>query len=158
MDNLVIFGAKYLIFIFALVVIVVFTQMTAKTRWQFTTVVILAALAAIILSKLASVLYYHPRPFVVQNIQPLVPHAYDNGFPSDHTLLASSLAVVIYFYRRRLGAAALVVAIIIGIARVLAHVHWPVDIIGGLIIGGLAGWVGYSLAKKLPTHQKAPDS
>lgn len=149
MDNLIIFCAKYLIFVIGLILVVVFAQMKSKTRWQFAAAVVMALVVATVLSKLASVLYYHPRPFVVQNIQPLVPHADDNGFPSDHALLATSLAVVIYFYRRRLGIAAGILALVVGIARVLADVHWPIDILGGLILGILAGWVGSSLAKKL---------
>lgn len=149
MDSLIIFCAKYLIFIVGLAAIVVWAQMKSKTRWQFAVSVIVAAVAALVLSKLAGMFYYHPRPFVVQNIQPLVPHADNNGFPSDHTLLASSLATVIYFYRRQLGVGIFTLAVILGTARVLAHVHWPVDILGGLILGIAAGWGGYDLAKKL---------
>lgn len=154
MDNLIIFGAKYLIFVIVLIVFVVWLKLPAKKRWQFAAVVVLAGITALVLSKLASWLYFHHRPFVVQNIKPLVSHGDDNGFPSDHTLLATTLATAVYFYRHRVGMALLALAAIVGISRILAHVHWGIDIIGGLILGAIAGWAGYHLAKKLFPIQK----
>lgn len=153
---MIIFCAKYLIFFIPLILAVIFFQLKGRLRWQFATAVVLAAVLGIILSKLAGAFYFHHRPFVVQNILPLVAHSDDNGFPSDHTLIATSLALVIYFYRRRLGIAALILALVVGIARVMAHVHWPIDILSGLVFGAIAGWAGYLLAMKLfPGGQQA---
>ena len=42
-----------------------------------------------------------PRPFVVQHVAPLFPRDADNGFPSDHTLLATFFAVCVFFYSRK---------------------------------------------------------
>ena len=124
-------------------------------RWQFAATVVLAGIVALILSKVAGRLYFHHRPFVIQNIKPLITHGDDNGFPSDHTLLATTLATAVYFYHRRVGVALFGLAVIVGISRILAHVHWTIDIIGGLILGTLAGSLGYTLAKKLlPGGQK----
>lgn len=157
MDNLIIFCAKYLIFILVLVAFIVWLNVPAKKRWQFAAAVVLAGIAALILSKLAGRLYFHHRPFVVQNIKPLIPHGDDNGFPSDHTLLATTLVTAVYFYRRRVGAVLLGLAVVVGISRVLAHVHWAIDILGGLILGMLAGCIGYALAKKLVVVKSKAD-
>lgn len=155
MDNLIIFCAKYLIFFLPLIVIGILFQMKLKNSKQFLVAIIVAGISGLILSMLAGLFYFHHRPFIVQNIQPLVMHSGDNGFPSDHTLLATALATVIYFYRRRLGVAALILALVVGIARVMAHVHWPIDILGGLVLGAIAGWAGYLLAMKLfPSGQQ----
>ena len=51
----------------------------------------LAGLLTVGVVKLAGALYAHPRPFVVFHAAPLVAHAADNAFPSDH-LAACSLA------------------------------------------------------------------
>ncbi len=123
-------------------------------RWQLAAAVVIAGVIALALSKIAGALYYHPRPFVVQHIKPLIPHASDNGFPSEHTLLAMTLGTVVYYYRPRLAAGLFGLSILIGISRVLAHVHSLVDILGSLILGALAGWAGYQLAKKLLPSQK----
>lgn len=148
-DNLIIFGAKYLIFILVLVVIVVWLKTAAKTRWQFTAALVLASITALALSKISGAFYYHPRPFVVQQIEPLISHGSDNGFPSEHTLLAATISAVVYHYRLRLAAGLFGLTILIGASRVLAHVHSLVDILGGLVLGALAGWLGYQMGKRL---------
>ena len=57
------------------------------------------------------------------------------GFPSSHAAFYSALAVTLFFMNRQAGAFAIFVAIVIGVARVLAGVHSPLDIIGGFILG-----------------------
>jgi undecaprenyl-diphosphatase len=104
---------------------------------------VIAVLIAVILAKIAGSLYFHPRPFVTEHIKPLVSHGADNGFPSEHTIAAMTLATVIYFYRKKFAAIAFLLAIFVGLGRVLAHVHSPIDIAGGLIIGLVAGYLGY---------------
>lgn len=139
-------------------VFVAWALASVKSKKQLIITVILAGVAALLLDKLAGALYFHHRPFVTDNISPLIPHGDDNGFPSEHTLLASTLATVFYFYRRRLGIALFLLAILIGTGRVLAHVHWSIDVIGGLVLGIIAGWAGHILAKKLYSlSQKASD-
>lgn len=148
-DNLIIFGAKYLIFGIVFMALVIWATTTTKNRWQFATAVALAGITAFMLFKITGALYYHPRPFVVEHIKPLISHGNDNSFPSEHTLLAMTLSAVIYYYRPRLALGLFGLTLLVGISRVLAHVHSPVDILGSLILGALAGWAGYQLAKKL---------
>ena len=59
-------------------------------------------------------------------------------FPSDHTALAATVALVVMMYRRWLGAALLVASIVLGGARVASHVHHAPDILAGLVIAALA--------------------
>ncbi len=141
MDSIIVFCAKYLVlFIFALTI---YTWYKTKNRRQFTAAVILAVIFALILTKLAGSLYYHPRPFAVEHIKPLIDHAADNGFPSEHTVAAMTLTAIIYFYRKKFAAAALILTLGVAVGRILAHVHSVVDILGGLLIGALAGYLGY---------------
>jgi undecaprenyl-diphosphatase len=65
----------------------------------------------------------------------------DAAFPSAHTALAFSLAVTIFMHDRKVGWFYLVGALIVGVARVLANVHYPIDIIGGAFIGTLVAVV-----------------
>src|SRR3989338_4643251 len=149
MDNLIIFLAKYLIFIMVLILLVVWLRSNRKIRWQFAAVVILSGIIALSLSWLASKFYYHPRPFVVENIKPLVAQEADNSFPSNHMLLATNLALTIYFYNRRIGIVMLVLALLVGLGRIGAHVHSPIDIIGSLILSAIGAWLGYLLGRTL---------
>jgi membrane-associated phospholipid phosphatase len=82
---------------------------------------------------------------------PLFAHSGDpNGFPSDHTLLASFLAFGVYRYSKKAGYALMVVAVLIGWARVAAHVHHAVDIIGSIAVTALA----YLIVTKLLANHK----
>ena len=145
MDGLIVFLAAYLIY--AVVLMVVFTWYRIERWREFTAAVFLTGITALILAKLAEAIYFHPRPFVSQNIQPLVPHAADNGFPSEHTVWAMTLTSLLYFYRRRLAVVAFVLTLLVGAGRVWAHVHSWSDILGGLIIGAIAGYAGVKLAR-----------
>ncbi|HCM52092.1 TPA: hypothetical protein DIS56_03115 [Candidatus Saccharibacteria bacterium] len=156
MDNLIIFLAKYLIFIMVLILLVVWLRSDHKNRWQFAALVILSGIIALALSWLASKFYYHPRPFVLENIKPLVAQETDNSFPSNHMLLASTLALVAYIYNRPAGAVMLVLALLVGLGRIGAHVHSPIDIIGSFALSAIGVWAGYQIVRRLrPANKKA---
>jgi undecaprenyl-diphosphatase len=117
-------------------------------RRQLILTTLVAAILALIVSRVASKLFYDPRPFVTHNVNPLIHHGNDNGFPSDHTLLAMTLTSVIYFFNKKLAVIGLGITVVVGIARVAAHVHSPIDIIGALVIGALVGWTGHWIIQK----------
>lgn len=146
MDSIIKFCAKDLIFILVLVFLYAAFKTPKNQRKQLLIALILAGLIAAILDKLAGKIYYDPRPFVAHNVKPLISHSADNGFPSEHTVLAATLSTLIYFYRKQLTVVAFALTLIIGISRIAAHVHSPIDIVGGLAIGGIAGKAGYYLA------------
>lgn len=58
-----------------------------------------------------------------------------SSFPSEHTTLAFALAVTIFMHDRVVGWGFLIGAILVGMARVLANVHYPLDILGGAFLG-----------------------
>lgn len=78
------------------------------------------------------------RPFVAngREVDVLV-RPTDSAFPSGHTVLAFSLAVTIFMHDRKVGLWYLIGAILVGTGRVLANVHYPLDIVGGALIGTL---------------------
>jgi undecaprenyl-diphosphatase len=147
MDLLIIFGAKYLVIIPALVVLTVLYMLPAHDRVRFTMLALLSLPLAYVLAKVAGHIYFNPRPFVVGNFTPLVQHGVDNGFPSDHTLLASSLAALMTVIRPRIGAILWVIAIVVGISRVLAGVHHTLDIVGAMVIAVIAVYTAFSLLR-----------
>lgn len=148
MDQAIIFGGKYLFLTVPIIFIVAWIQSGKKQKKQLTLALVLAILLAGILDKIAGKLFYDTRPFVTQGIKPLIQHSADNGFPSEHTLFCFTIATIIFFYRRNLGIVALIISTVVGISRAAAHVHSPIDIIGGMFIGAVAGSCGYLAAKK----------
>ncbi len=76
------------------------------------------------------------RPFVINGSQSLVLFPETNGaFPSGHTSAAFGLAMTVWLHDRRVGLIFIALALVIGAARVLANVHYPVDILGGATVG-----------------------
>jgi undecaprenyl-diphosphatase len=109
----------------------------------------LAGFATAALVKASALLYAHPRPFVVHHVLPLVAHAADNAFPSDHAA-AAGLAVAYLWTRSRPSAViALTFALLIGAARVAAQLHWPIDIIAGYAFGITGGIVALNVSRRL---------
>ena len=145
----IILMAKYLIILPALLAGYVLYRLAPSGRKRMLVVSVISLPLAYIIAKMGSYFYFDVRPFVVGNITPLIPHAADNGFPSDHTLLAAALAGVTFLFDRRLGLLSLACAILIGAARMLAHVHHGVDIAGSMLIAGASVWLTAIVLERL---------
>lgn len=148
MDMLITFCAKYLIFIVALVAFVIWLSFARRQKTEVVIVGIITAIVAFILAKTGAALFSDPRPFVSDHVTPLFAYTADNGFPSDHTLLGMIITIAIMSVSRRWGVTLFILTIIVGASRVLAGVHHPVDIVGGIVFGALGGAVAaYALPK-----------
>lgn len=134
MDFLIIFCAKYLIIVPPAAVVVYFALAPNRVRRKLAILAGVSLPVAYGVSKLADAVYYNARPFVVEGIAPLVAHTADNGFPSNHMLLAATLAALVFVYNKPWGIFLWIVALCIGAARVLAHVHHTVDIVASVAI------------------------
>ena len=138
MDTAIIFIAKYL-FITSIVAYLIFSFFLWRTnikKFKYFFILSLSSFSLIyVVGKILSVAISDPRPFVVENIPPLIEHAANNGFPSTYTLITITIASVIFAYNKKLGIILFVIALSIGTARVLASIVHPVDIIGAILIG-----------------------
>ena len=128
-----------------------FILIFSKRRKDIVKVSILAFPIAFIFTKLLGYVINDPRPFVVEHIQPLIAHAADNGFPSDHTVLTMTIAVIIFSFNKRFGVILAFISVIIGISRVLAKVHHPIDIISGIGVAIVSVVFGWCILKKWNT-------
>jgi undecaprenyl-diphosphatase len=149
MNAIIIFCAQYLYLFVILGFVVAWFRVSNKTKAQFLAATIVAGIIAFILSRIGGHVYYDPRPFVTEHVKPLIPHAADNGFPSDHALLTMTLTAITYFFRKRIAVIMLVLTVAIGIARVLARVHSPLDIIGAWVFGVIGAIAGYYIIRWL---------
>ncbi len=99
--------------------------------------------------------YHDARPFVSDHsTRLLISHAPDNGFPSDHGLVAFAVAGAILPWHRLLGVLALGTALLIGIARIYVGVHWPSDIAGAAAIGLFAAAIAWFATPLLQEVQR----
>jgi undecaprenyl-diphosphatase len=108
-----------------------FKNKLTEVVFVFTSSVSAWIIASIIKSFILS-----PRPFILfENVIPLFLHSGMDSFPSGHAMFFSALAMSIYFIHKRMGYLYFVVALIVGLARVAAGVHFPLDILAGYIFG-----------------------
>ena len=63
----------------------------------------------------------------------------DGSFPSGHTAVSFAAAYVIYHYNKKWGIAAYILATLIAFSRLYLYLHFPTDVLGGIIIGTLIG-------------------
>ncbi len=86
------------------------------------------------------------RSFVqFDTVSPLFSPNQEYSFPSTHAAIFSALALTIYFYHKKAGYWFMFFALLIGVARIVAGVHFPVDILAGFTLGFLISYFSYSL-------------
>lgn len=131
------FLASFLIwFLFAGLIVLWFID--GKIKKEQVVHALLASLIVWIFAFLIKEFFPTLRPYLVdgRTVMTLtVPR--DGAFPSEHTALAFALSTTIFMHDRKIGWIYLISALVIGIARVLANVHYPIDIFGGALIGTL---------------------
>lgn len=89
------------------------------------------------------------RPCTIDpTVQLLIPHPSEYSFPSGHTLHSFAAATMIFFHYKRTGILALVLASLIAFSRMYLFVHFPTDILGGIILGVLAAAAVFYLSVK----------
>ena len=114
--------------------------------WVKVPVLVMAGLTSLLAGKMFSLLYQPAvaRPFLELGLAPGAAYIDNPGFPSDHALLATVAVVAVYALtrnRRLVAVLALLVAVMC-VGRVVALVHTPLDVVGG-ILAGLVGAVWY---------------
>ena len=118
-----------------------------KTRK--TGVIMMAALLADLLlcNVLIKNLVARTRPFDVNTtVKLLVEKPRDYSFPSGHTAASFASVTALYLAKeKKLWKIALVLAVLIALSRLYLYVHYPTDIIGGVIFGSLSGYLGYKI-------------
>ena len=97
---------------------------------------IFSCLVAYRITELIKTFFPTLRPFQFNGALPLtLTTPLDGAFPSSHTAVGFALAVTIMKHDKKVGILYLIMAGLIGIARIIAHVHYPIDIIAGALIG-----------------------
>lgn len=132
------FVGEYFFLISVVVVGVYWLMAKVSKKISLAYQLIVGGIVALVLDLIAGHLYYDPRPFVTHHLVPIIAHAADNGFPSDHALLTSFLCFTMFLYSKRLSLFLLVNALLVSWARVAAHIHNPRDIVGAFVISAVS--------------------
>ena len=96
-----------------------------------------------------------PRPcHIDQSIDLLVDRPSSYSCPSTHSGWAFSAATSVTFYFRKFGIALLVLAAIISFSRMYLFVHFPTDVLLGIVMGIVSSLLIKNLVEKLYSKNK----
>ena len=128
------------------------------TRRFGTAMLLGVAIGALFTNVFLKVVIARPRPYadessifyqlwllVGQNMES------DKSFPSGHTTAAFSTMTALFLMgNKKYSWTAFIFAFLMGLARIYLVVHFPSDVLGGIIVGFVAGCLGALIASKLP--------
>ena len=78
----------------------------------------------------------------------LIQNPKDYSFPSGHSLSSFAAAMAIFMNHRKMGVAALLFAFIMGCTRLYFYVHYPTDVLAGMLFGLILGFLAYRIVTK----------
>ncbi len=137
----VILCAAVLVYLLGLAWVVVvgrhWRRMTLRTVVRVLALGVLVALG----SKVLTHVIIDPRPYIVAHTHPLIPVSHDNGFPSDHTLLAAALTASLWWIDRRLLLAFAGGTVLVMLGRLGVGAHHTLDVLGAVGIAAVAAVV-----------------
>ena len=148
MNSIIVFLGEYLGHILLAGLLVFWWESRKKhprLLWEFFSA---AILSRGIVTEFIRFFWERPRPFVEQNIIPLIEHTVSPSFPSGHTTFFFALGTILFFYNKTAGILFLLGATILSIARVFAFLHWPSDIVGGAVIGVASAFLVVQLSRR----------
>ena len=134
-------------------------KVPAKGRYQAYCRIVMAGLTAYLVAKFMATLYQPTgeRPFELLGVAPGAAYLNNPGFPSDHALFAAAILYAVWFETKHkiLSWTLLALVILVCVGRVLALVHTPLDVIGGLLAATVgAGWYLTAQSTKSGTEKK----
>ncbi len=109
--------------------------------------ILMAGLTSYLIAKFVATIYQPStlRPFELLGVNPGASYLDNPGFPSDHALFVTAILCAVWFETRlkKTTIILLTLVLLICIGRVVALVHTPLDVIGGVVIA-LIGALWYS--------------
>ena len=127
-------------------------------RFEAYSRVLMAGLTAFLIAKLLGVVYQPAteRPFELLGLEAGASYLNNPGFPSDHALFATFLTLAVWFETRakRIALILASLTLLTCLGRVLALVHTPLDVIGGIVVA-TTGVVWYLQADRIPLRRRS---
>ena len=156
-DTLIIFLAEYFQYLLVIVFLLLlyFSGYARPEKIR----VFLVTIGSIIVSRLGVAelirfFYHRPRPFLALEAHKLIANSdwfYSDtewSFPSGHSAFFFAMATAIYLYNKKWGVGFFIAAILMNVSRIVAGVHYPSDILGGMIVGMLTAYVIFYFTEK----------
>jgi undecaprenyl-diphosphatase len=124
-----------LVLVLFIIIYELFVVRDSEVAWH----IIFSVLATLVFTIVLKELFLIPRPYYMPGVEAHAGLTQFSSFPSTHTAVAFVLATSVTLHQKTLGVFLFTMAALIGVGRVLANVHYPIDVILGMFIGVLTG-------------------
>ncbi|UNJ81272.1 phosphatase PAP2 family protein [Metabacillus dongyingensis] len=150
LDNIMIFFAEYVQYAFVLLILMLwllnksnFRVIAFQAMFSFT--------LAYSINRIIELFIYRERPFISHEIIQLVEHSANSSFPSDHATSAIAIAVTLWLSSHHFKYTWFILAVVIAFSRIWVGVHYPLDVVAGILNGVIiALFTHYLLFKVKP--------
>ena len=99
--------------------------------------------------KISNMVYFRPRPFDSIDVELLFYPPTDSSFPANPVAITVAMAAGVWVANKRMGTIMYIVAFVYGCSRVYSGVFYPLDILGGALIGLSASYLVYFVLKRI---------
>ena len=124
--------------------------MIPKTRKMGISSGLALFIGLIVCNLLLKPLVFRVRPYFINtDAVLLVKRLEDGSFPSGHALAVFETATAFMKHDKRFGIPALVLAFLVAFSRLYLYVHYPSDVIAGILLGVIIGLTSCFIIKKL---------
>ncbi len=121
-----------------------------RTRAKEVLYLIFATMSALLVAVILKKFFGAPRPFE-NGLGALFIYGGGDSFPSGHAAFFGALATsVLYLHRNLFTTVFALICLLVPLARVLAGIHYPIDLLAGVLIGAFFShvfWVGFGFGK-----------
>ena len=135
--------ARWLIWLLlVLVLVLIFKKAGVRVFLKQLVVAILLLAVVFGVVNATKMLIKRDRPFVNQSIELVVPIPTTEGsFPSSHAALAVAIVSLLFVFRVNVSKQTLillvVMALAVGVGRIMVGVHYPSDVLVGFVVGAI---------------------
>lgn len=148
LDQLMVFGAEYVIYLtFVFIFILAIKGGFREKKALLLSLICIPVVILII--KIIHLFFFEPRPFIVNDISPLVVYNADASFPSRHASIMSVIAFSYVYFKSKWTPIFLILLFWVGISRVYVGVHYPLDILGGILTAVISLIIAKQIVKFL---------
>lgn len=148
LDSVMIFTTNYVLYISLLLTFILAIKGKIKEKKAFL-LIILGIPLSILFIKGIHLFIFEPRPFVTYNFLPLADNNPDLSFPSRHATLMATVAFAYTYFKSKWAMLFLTLMILVGISRIFVGVHYPLDILGGFVVGVLSLFLALQIIRFL---------
>lgn len=138
------------------IVLSVLLMIPERTRKVGITAIAAIAIGALITNVTLKNLIARTRPYeVIDGLKLLIERQHDYSFPSGHT--CASFAAACVYYRmgpKRWAIPAVILASLIAFSRLYVGVHYPSDVLAGLLIGAFSAWAAVKIEEYVVLKRK----